>query len=109
MLEAIADFHADDRNLGVPGVNAHHRSSSDSRALVARVVKNPLCSRLHLAKMLHGSRVGHPVPIRLFIPKEIIVGVDAGLCFEEEVGHGFIVSEGPPLWERRIRMGQVSC
>jgi hypothetical protein len=67
--------------------SAHHGAGADGGALVASVVKDPLCARLHLAQVLDGGGVGHAVPHGLLVAKKVIKGVNIGFGLEEEVVH----------------------
>ena len=85
--QALARLDADDGHLGIGCVDAHDGSRADRGALVAGVIEDPFRSRLHLAQILDGGRIRHAVPDGFVVAHEIVEGVDAGLGFEEVVGH----------------------
>lgn len=88
VLQALARLDADDGNFGVGRVNAQDRAHPDSRAFVAGVIENPLRSGLHLAQVLDRGGIRDAVPHGLAVAQQVVEGVDTGLGFEEEVGHG---------------------
>src|ERR1700733_8345346 len=106
VLEALADLHLDNRNLGIAGIDAHHRTGSDSGAFIPGVIEDPLRPGLQFTQMLDCRRVGDAVPSGFLVALEVVEGVDAGLGLEEEVFHG---SNGNRASGRGVDPLHISC
>ncbi len=101
VLEALAGFDAHDGNFGIGWIDACHRARAHCGALIAGVVEDQFRSRLHLAQVLDGCRVGDAVPHGLTVADEIVEGVAVGLGFEEEVAHTQVSGvRGQPVTRR---------